>query len=65
MTTATSIRLPDLKRKPDLFLTNPIRKNEVKIWLIENIYPIRNFFVTPLQETWPTKGEEATSPHVV
>ena len=33
--------------------------------MLQNIYPIRYFFVTPSRERWPPKAKIAPSPHEV
>ena len=49
ITATTSVHLPkpvstDLTIKPDSVLTNPIGKDGVQSWSMENIYPIRHFY---------------------
>ena len=70
ITATTSSHLPkpvltDLTIKPDSVLINPIGKDGVRGWSMQNIYPIRHFFVTPSLEGRPTKDKEAPSPHKV
>ena len=70
ITATTSSHLPkpvltDLTIKPDSVLINPIGKDGVRGWSMQNIYPIRHFFVTLSLEGRPTKDKEAPSPHEV
>ena len=49
ITATTSVHLPkpvstDLTIKPDSVLTNPIGKDGVQSWSMQNIYPIRHFY---------------------
>ena len=76
ITTTTSVHLPkpvstDLKTKPYSILTNPIGKNGVQSWSMQNIYPIRDFYCDTFTrrltnqgwrgKTGPTRHQPSTS----